>query len=292
MPFFEGTYSSNGSEFPYSSWLPEDGERGRVYLLHGMGSAPSEFAVLGEFLARLGISLFAPAIRGQGFDPVQSRRGTEVNVSMISWDLKNFLEATPTKSPRYLCGESMGAMLAVQALRHPDLASTFRGGLLLCPVVELRRKTPGWMISLVHLLARIVPGASLHPGLFIHGKAEAPKLTEDLEYQSQLAKAPFRLPKVGLGFFSGISKLMESSRMSGEKLSVPIILLIGGKDPYLSDEQSRAWFKTIASADKKLRVFPDSHHLLLHDRDTPQVMEEIQKWLDEQLRKESSGGLI
>ncbi|HEY5792612.1 MAG TPA: alpha/beta fold hydrolase [Chthoniobacterales bacterium] len=275
----EETYHSDGAEFPYAAWRAKE-EKARVYFLHGMGSAPREFAPLGEFLSAAGVSLFAPALRGQGLDPEIRRRGSEVDVVRILGDLEAFLDQTPAVCPLFVSGESLGALLAIAALADsPKLQARFRGAVLLCPVVELRQKTPAVIVELIRWLARVIPRASLHPGLFIHGKARAPKLTANTEYQQALAKAPFRLPQVCLGFYAGMARLMEGCLRAGPRIPRPLLVLGGRNDPYISPDQLTSWFNSVSQPGCRLRFLPRSYHLLLRDPDCAEVMEEIYSFL-------------
>lgn len=274
-----GQFQSADAAFPWLAWKAPS-ERARLYFLPGMGSAPSEFAPLGESLAAAGISVHSAAVRGQGLDPVAARRGTEVNRAVILHDLEAWIAQTESTVPIFLGGESMGALLAMASVLDSEfLRARVRGLVLLCPVVELQQKTPPVVVQMVRFLAQLFPGLSLHPGLFIHGKASAPQLTVDSAYQEFLRTAPFRLPRAGLGFYAGMSRLMDHCRTAGPRLTLPTLVLGGANDPYITPAQLRAWFESLRSKENVLRIFPNSYHLLLRDPDRTEVLAAIQSFV-------------
>jgi len=274
-----GQFQSSDTAFPWLAWNAAN-EKARLYFLPGMGSAPSEFAPLGEAMATAGISVHSMAIRGQGLDPVARRRGTELKPESIVRDVDAWIAQTPTTAPIFLGGESMGALLAmVSVVQSGFLRERVQGLVLLCPVVELQQQTPPWVVQMVKVLARFFPGISLHPGRFIHGKASAPQLTVDSAYQESLRAAPFRLPRVGLGFYAGMSDLMDQCATVGSRLKLPVLVLGGANDPYIAPGQLTAWFDSLRAKGNVLRIFPNSYHLLLRDPDRAAVMAEIQSFV-------------
>lgn len=271
--------ASDGAEFTYLHW-PAEKETARLLVLHGMGSAACDFSVLGENLAPLGIGVMAPNLRGNGLDPDERRRGHSLDLPQLRQDFADWIDALPaTEVPLFLAGESMGGLLSMVFLTDPKIAARFHGCILLCPVFELARNNPPWIISIARLAARLFPTLVIPPSLFVHGKSEALPLTRDPDYQEYLHTAPHRVGRHTISFTMGISKLMEEAGKSAPHLKLPLLHLVAGNDVFLRPDQAKAWFEQIASEDKTLRVFPEASHLLLHDWDSADVLETIRQWL-------------
>ena len=277
----------DGTRFSGFQWLPpQEGPccRGVVVALHGMGSAAGEFAPLGEYLAERGWVVIAPNQRSNGHDPVVQRRGHSFDYSAYRDDLLAFCETFPPawrELPVFLLGESMGGLLSVSYLT--DAAFTQRcAGLILCaPVFALRHSTPAWIRHLLRWVAQIFPTWVIPPSLFIHGKNEPVPLTRDAVYQEYTLTAPHRVARYTISFTMGVDGLMQRARACAPQLRVPLLLLGGEDDVFISPQQLQTWYETAGSENKTMRIFEGSRHLLLHELNTLEVLHVIHTWLEQ-----------
>lgn len=275
--------TSDGQRFTYHQWKPAGNPRGRVLVLHGMGGAAGEFEPLGKGLSGAGYEVLAPNLRGQGLDPEVDRRGRFLDPQVLMRDAAEFVAATDLSTslqPRFILGESMGALLAVRLLCDDRYAELFTGAVLLCPVLELARKTPWIVRQATRIAAILMPGTVLSPGLFVHGKAETPPLTSDEAYSRYLDEAPHRVKAFTVGFLAAMGRLMESAGKAAPHLKHPLLVLAGANDAFIRTEQIQRWLDRVHTEDKTFQIFQKSLHLLLHDAETPAVIETIRQWLD------------
>ena len=56
----------DGTEFPYSKWLPQRSPRAVILGIHGLGGAASDWRPLGEYFRERGIAVYAHELRGMG----------------------------------------------------------------------------------------------------------------------------------------------------------------------------------------------------------------------------------
>jgi len=272
----------DGATFSLEHWGASSPERALLFCLHGMGSSAEGFEPLAAHLAPLGVTTIAPNVRGQGLDPEPRRRGAALDYPAIRSDLSALVAAARAgrgELPWFLCGESMGALLAARLLADPAFLPKPAGGVFFVPVVSLAKPTPAWQRLLLEAAALVFPGARLHPGLFVHGKARSPQLTRDGEYQRRLEAAPHRIDRFALRFLSQMGALMDASDRYADRMETPVLLLTAGHDAFVKPEVLGAWFDRIAAADKTLRHYPESYHLLLHDDDRAEVLADITRWL-------------
>src|SRR5271156_979581 len=93
----------DGAIFPYLRWkamvLPDQEPRAVVVAIHGLSGAAMDFEPLGNHFTKHGIVTFAPELRGQGNDPVASRRGDLVKVQEWYDDLSAFLALVRCRFP-------------------------------------------------------------------------------------------------------------------------------------------------------------------------------------------------
>lgn len=279
-------HASDATEFGFYHWKADGEERARVVVLHGMGSACTEFAPQGEFLSRRGISVLAPNLRSNGHDPDPFRRGHCLDLPILRADFEAFCHATQLTqggTPVFLFGESMGSLLAVNFLRHGVPLPSLGGAILSSPVVDLARPTPRWLREIISLLAKLFPRLVIPPALFVHGKSDPLPLTRVKEYQDFIQTAPHRVEAFTINFTAGVGRLMDLAREAAPDLLVPVLVLAAGKDVFIRPEQTREWFDLIGSPDREFVVFPEAYHLLFHDTDASEVLEKVHAWISSHL---------
>lgn len=276
-------------------WQTPDGEtreshawpavdpQGVVACIHGLSGSGEQFHPLPARLSRY--SFYALDLRGQGSDPVASRRGMILNLETQLLDIGHFLAAlrhAHKEKPIFLMGESMGSLLSVayaaQSRIPPD--GEIDGVLLSVPVVELKRNVPRFVKKMLAVLARHFPQVRLSPSRFVNGKTTAPPLTRDTAYQESLRDKPHHLRGFSLGFLAELGELIDKSHMHAAQLHHPALVLSAGNDCFVKPEQIATWFEKIPSADKTHQLYPEAYHLLWHDWDREVVMNDIKDWLD------------
>ena len=276
-------------------WRTEDGEervahawrakhsKGVVACVHGLSGSGEQFAPLPERTP--GFSFYALDLRGQGNDPVKSRRGMALDVDWQMRDIGAFLSALAQEhpgEPLYLMGESMGALLAgLYAARYGvGGEASISGVVLSVPVVALAREVPNSVRWMLRMLGKAFPKARLSPSLFVKGKAITPPITRDREYQDSLREKPHHISNFSLGFLVELGDMIDDSWTVASQLQVPTLVLAAGQDCYVRVDQIRSWFDEIAASDKTLNVYPDAYHLLWHDWDRDNVVSDLGKWLN------------
>ncbi|MGH8045720.1 MAG: alpha/beta fold hydrolase, partial [Chthoniobacterales bacterium] len=245
----EATWTApDGAQFGYQKWNPASPPQAIVIAMHGLGCRAADFAPLGEKLCESGIALAAWNLRGQGLDPIVARRGAWLDLDGVLDDLRAFesIECAPN-IPVFLCGESMGALLALQAAVRDHWKNRASGLILLSPVVALAQKNPPWLKALLHQVARVLPNLRLRPGWFIHGSRAMPKLTRVEERQHYLATAPHRLGPLTLNFLANMGDLIENAAAAAGKLHVPVAVFSGGDDVFTSPSLFRVFFAATAA---------------------------------------------
>jgi len=283
--------AADGSEFWEGVWEADRKNnapsRGTIIALHGMGSASSEFAPLGEYFSRHGWTVRAPNQRCHGHDPVLARRGHAFSYADFQADFvsywqhwQNNEEALSSTHQVFLFGESLGGLLAANYLGDDLLHPRPAGLILSAPVMELAHPNPPWTRHAVKILAALLPRLVISPALFIQGKEAPVPLTRDQAYQEYIQTAPHRVNSFTIRFTGGVAGLMERTQKIGPRLQLPVLLLNGADDVFIRPDQSAAWFATVGSRDKTHIVFPGSMHLLLHELNTVEVLETIEAWME------------
>ncbi len=252
--------------------------------MHGLGGRMEQFQPLGEHLTKFGVVTTAWNLRGQGLDPVPSRRGKRLDADRMIADLAKFVEFTRTRysdASILLTGDSMGAQLALVALADSEMANHFSGSLLFVPVTALRQRTPAWIQSNLRWIGRLFPTLRLSPKWFVSRGKNAISLSRVPERQRELDAAPYRLREFSLRFLSDMGLLIDRAAKTGQDVKLPIAVFTAGVDLFLTEKQNIEFFRTLASSDRTYFHYPEAHHDLLHDSDQAKVFADVTGWLQE-----------
>ncbi|MFV0416294.1 MAG: alpha/beta fold hydrolase [Chthoniobacterales bacterium] len=275
----------DGIKFPLYSWRAvsrqrDESETPDMIILHGMGSAPSEMAPLAEVAQEAGFNVLSYAMRNQGLDPRKEKHGKAFKLEEIFDDFREFLsQEFPGDKKFFLAGESMGGIFALSLMSDLKIRERVSGMILLSPVIRLRRTLPVWQKVVAELIYKIAPNLIISPALFVHGRSEPPQLTSDGIYESKGENRPHNVSAYALGFTVQVNLLMELAQKTVPEISCPLLLLGGKYDPFIGEEQLRDEFEKFASADKQIKIFEDTYHLIFFDRDAEMAKSLVFEWM-------------
>jgi alpha-beta hydrolase superfamily lysophospholipase len=268
----------------YKVW--QDGhapKRATVLLVHGLNGAVDDFEPMVEALTPAGYEFFACGLRGQGADPNRPKRGDLRDWRRLRDDLIDFRRHVRQEAgadhPVFAFGESMGALVTLQAAPEADLA----GVILSSPVVKFRQDAPlpWWQEHLAKVLFRCAPWYRLDLDAFAKKDAPAPVITRDQAYLERIRNAPYRIPRFTVGFYRELIRLVLATPEGASRLCTPVLVLAAGQDVFVRPEAVASFFDMLPASDKTLRIYPSSYHLLVRDFDAAQVIRGVRTWLDE-----------
>ena len=161
--WYEG---AGGTRLYCRSWLPP-APRAALIALHGLGDHSGLYPMIGEALARRGVTVLTPDLRGNGRSPGQ--RGYIDAWGDLRQDLGRLVERTQAEAPGrplYLLGMSLGGLVVLDyALHHPD---GLRGVIALSPPLGALG-VPAPLLALGRVLSRVWPRFSLETGMDLTG---------------------------------------------------------------------------------------------------------------------------
>jgi|ERR1700677_1496734 len=278
----------DGAMFSYLRWkaavLPGQEPRAVIVAVHGLSGAALDFEPLGSHLAVQGIITFAPELRGQGNDPVVSRRGDLAKITDWYSDLSAFLALVRLRYPNtqiYYYGESMGGALLTRFLAQAHEPERPAGLILASPVVAMPGKPTAWQRAIFHFLLRVRPTHRIEIGRFIRKDKNNPAnwVTRDEEHRRWFESASHKLESFTIRFFKCLMDLISGCFDDAPKIHVPLLVIYAANDVFIPPEQIESFFGKLGSREKQMRFFPEAYHLLLHDSDKAKVLAHIDAWL-------------
>ncbi len=278
----------DGESFSYSAWGAnlQSGQlaRGVVVAVHGLSGAALDFEPLGRHLAQHGVLTFALELRGQGSDPVASRRGDLLRLEDWYADLRAFfalVRASHPGLPIYYYGESMGGALLTRFVADARAEDLPAGLVLASPVVEIPNAPSPWQEVVFRFFLLVAPGYRVNVGKYVERTDEDPDqwVTRDAAHRRWIKTAPHRITRFTVRFFRNLRELISGCFAAAPRITVPVLVLYAANDIYIKPARTEAFFALLGSREKERQFFPESYHLLLHDDDRDQALGCIEAWL-------------
>jgi len=278
----------DGATFSYSLWDPElpanQPPVAVMVAVHGLSGAALDYEPLGSRLAKHGIVTFAPELRGQGNDPNPNRRGDLARIEDWFADLSAFFSLVRGRHPEariYYYGESMGAALLIRFLAQAREDELPAGLVLASPVVVIPGKPSWWQQALFRFFLFVRPTHRIDLRRFTPQDKNDPSqwVTRDEAHRSWFETAPHKLDSYTVRFFKSLFDLIGGCLDAAPRIQVPVLVIYAANDVFIPPVQVEKFFARLGSGEKELRFFPESYHLLLHDHDKAEVLEQIEAWL-------------
>src|SRR5262249_21158806 len=70
-------------------------------------------------------------------------------------------------------------------------------------------------------------------------------------------------------------------RNAPERISMPTLLMLAGKDRILDNARTRVYFEAFSSQNKRLIEYPEAHHTLEFEPDPEPFIQDLTNWLAE-----------
>ncbi len=281
----DGQWTSfDGKSMPWRSWLPPAGQkvRGVIVTIHGLSGASADFHLLGERLPALGYAVYGYELRGQGFDADLAERGDIPEARTWLRDLSAFHALVSKRHPRapvIWYGESLGSLIALHTAGHWELGSEPSAMILAAPIAGLRMEMGEMEKFLLKTSSRVLPRMKISLGTLAGVDEKKMRVTSGTTHGGQMAQTPHHVGSFTLRLLREIDSLIDDNAKQARRLDIPLLMLASPHDIVSSPDQVQSLFKLAGTKNKKLLWYPSSYHLLLHDVEREQVVNDVTKWL-------------
>ena len=236
---------------PLRAWLwSHPRPRAVLVVAHGFGEHGGCYRHLAEALApALEIEVLALDFRGHGRSP--GRRGVVRLYTDLSADLHAALAWTSRRRPglpRYVLGHSNGGQVALRMVL--DGQAEIAGMIVSNPVLRLATRVPRHKLWIGSVLRRYAAGGDPEVGNRPPAADERPGDAGVLR-----ARRPPPRPDQPPLFFGMVEGGPLITARAAE-IQIPILMILGGADPVVDPEESRAFFDRLGSLDKTLLLYP------------------------------------
>ncbi|MGC6581490.1 MAG: alpha/beta fold hydrolase [Akkermansiaceae bacterium] len=280
-------HSFDGDQLPYTKWLPKDEPEIVIIGVHGISGAAADYRPLATHLLanQTRIAVYAAETRGQGNDPIKERRGHVRKREDWYRDLYGFTALIRKKHPAakiVWCGESMGSLIVLHAYARQAAEIKAKPPcdaiILSSPITEIKGDFPRWKIYAAHSLATIFPKARISLET-LSGQDEV-KVTKNSVHQRQVENNPYHIKRHTLRLLSTLGDMIETSHSAGQMVNLPMLILHGGQDIFSETKAVERFSKSLPNQKNiTLKLYPESYHLLFHDHQSDEVINDIESWL-------------
>jgi acylglycerol lipase len=259
------------------AWVPGNAER-ILLCVQGLGGHGGYYEELACQLALEGTIVVAPDLRGHGRS--EGVRGDIEGFDCYLVDVDAAVTWANTMwpdTPVFVLGESMGVSIATQFVasgQYPTSRNPLAGLVFVSPVLSSAiRPTLGEMI---HFIRKLFV-APKQPSIAITGREEMG--SRDPVFNKFLRDDPLFVRFVSARFLIRLTFWFRQSERNVHKVSMPLLVLLGGKDYVARRSGTTAFLRHVSASDQRIITFPEAYHSLFHDPDTPAVVRVLASWL-------------
>ena len=259
---------------PLRAWLwPHPHPHAVMVVAHGFGEHGGRYGHLAEALGpALGLEILAFDFRGHGRSP--GRRGVVRRYTDLSADLRAALSWTSRTRPglpQFVLGHSNGGQVALQMVL--DGQAAMAGMIVSNPVLRLATRVPRHKLWIGSVLRRYAPGVTLK------SEIDPQRLTSDPVMQAAFGLDVLRHDRISPPLFFGMVEGGALITARASEIQTPILMILGGADPIVDPEESRAFFNRLGSLDKTLLLYPHMLHEPLNELRRAEVIADVAAWL-------------
>lgn len=252
----------NNAFININRYLAEE-NKGTLIITHGLAEHSQRFNNVAEKIVDNGFNVVTYDIRGHGKS--QGKRGSIKSYKLFVEDLNTIIKIEKKyNSNVYLLGHSMGGLITnLYLLEYGSVSGAIIVASPLDYVVKptLKNKLFSKLFGFKKMKTNFADKKLSHNAHNLNDPLNLKYFKLDLIYQTMI---------------KGLSKLINNF----DNLKTPLLLLYGKEDLIVKLAQAKQAFDQIGSQDKKLHIYENSKHDLLHDIESETVINDIINWLN------------
>lgn len=251
-----------------------DNPKAIIILVHGVCEHCGRYEYTTSKLNSFGYGVYRYDNRGHGKS--SGARGHVKNFMDYTDDANAIVSIAMNEYPKlpvYMFGHSMGAFItACYGIQYPGkINGQIFSGL---PAIELP-------LPSIKLLKRLP--YNIMPKLKASNKLGS-LVSRDKSVIDEYNKDPLNLRKQTIKMSAEMFlKGPEWLKNNINSYSYPCLILHGGGDLIVTPESSKWFFKSIASIDKKLKIYDELYHEILNEKERDTILDDIHEWLEKRI---------
>lgn len=255
-------------------WKPSGAAKAIVIITHGVAEHSECYHHAAAVLAQKSLDVWAWDLPGHGKS--YGQRGYVKAFSEYTDRLQEVLgevqRHTDAKIPLFLLGHSMGGMITFQfALQNPT--APVKAYVLSSPAFGVKVQVPFIKDQAARVLMHVAPKLTI-PHQIIYED-----LSRDADLIKTYYKDPLRHTKFSAPLYLGILDAMESAQQRAHEFTAPLLIQAAGQDKIVDVLATQELFAKIGSAQKTLKIYPESYHEIFNDTNKQEVIDDFLAFL-------------
>ena len=262
-----------GAKLHTTRWLPAGAPKAVVLLAHGFAEHAGRYAHVAKRLTDAGYAVYAIDHWGHGRSdgtPGFVPRFSAFTDGMV--ELLTLVEVNHGDTPRLLLGHSMGGLIATLFLiaRQDAFVAAALSGPAIVPAAPPSRFT----VWISRFLSRFFPRLGVL-ALDANGVSRDPAVVA-----AYLADPLVYTGKIGARLGKEFMDAMAAAQAGAHRITLPILLQHGAADSLAAADGSRYLYDHVASADKRLAIYPGLFHEIYNEPEQGAVLDDLVGWFD------------
>ena len=265
-----------GAKLYWQKWTPDSNPKALILLVHGYAEHSGRYRYFAEHC--LGKDYAVYALDHWGHGKSEGTPGFVPDFSVFHDGVDQLLARARQDLPDLhviLVGHSMGGLISATYLLANQ--ARFAACVLSGPAIKAAEEPSAFLKAISGFLSRFFPKLGvleLDPnGISRDPQVVADYLADPLVYNGKMGA---RLAAEMLG------KMAEIQHNAGQ-ISLPLLMLHGGKDSLAAADGSRFLDAHVSSPDKMLKIYPELFHEIFNEPEKDKVLNDMTDWLDIQL---------
>jgi alpha-beta hydrolase superfamily lysophospholipase len=174
----------------------------------------------------------------------------------------------------------MGTLIALHTAAWRLRTSADPDGIILAsPVAGLRAAVSDTRKWLLRAAASLTPRQRFTLGELSGTDESKIRVTATSTHGVRMAHTSHHVPDFTLRLLGELGRMMDEAPHAADHVRLPVLFLASPNDVVASPDQVQALFSQVRSPDKTLHWYTRSYHLLLHDVQRDDVVEDVLEWL-------------
>jgi len=263
-----------GARLYFQSWSPDTAPKAIILLIHGYAEHSGRYQYFAEHCVEQGYAVYTLDHWGHGKS--DGTYGFVPRFSVFHDGVDALLtNARSDHSALPIVGHSMGGLISASYLLENQ--SKFTGCVLSGPAIKAAEEPSKFMLMISKLLSRFAPKMGV-VALDANGVSRDPKVVADY-----LADPLVYHGKMGARLATEMLGRMTFVQGNAHKITLPVLMLHGGKDSLTAVEGSIFLDAHISSTDKILKIYPELFHEIFNEPERDMVLTDMTDWIDGQL---------
>lgn len=255
---------------------PEISIKKIILFVHGIGIHGGYYSEIAINLSSFGIKVITFDLQGHGHSGAE--KGKFISLKSVINDIKLVVENVKSEycdEKLYILAESMGGTFTYSYLRK--YSPNLDGLILIAPAFLIRFRQFLYLNNLKVLFYLIFnrdkPVANLKCGNRIK------QSSNDESFKKKRSTDHLSLMKVSANYLLTILKATKRWWKADVNKNLPLLIFHGKKDNIVSPLGSKIFYNSFKGVDKEFKLYKDSYHTLLFDKNTPTLLNDIFAWI-------------